>query len=317
MNAPVTSARRLLAAGVARVSRHWPFPLGRHHLAAWVECLLPMGDEVMSASLKGSRVRFEFRRSDKLGVQLYAFAEFEPHVYRALKLAVEHSCSATPCLVDLGANIGLMSLRLVAETGCRTIAVEPQPGVRMFLERNARANALLEKVRVVPEAVGERTGEMDFYINHRHPAGSSMRACEGSERVKVQVRPLGALVTEMEWRNAAVMKVDIEGYEPEAFRGAGDLFAIARPPVVFEVNALALHERGLSPRQVSEPLRQAGYSHFHVLDEVLYNPLNGATALVDILATTDEHESLRRAYGCMPEYRPQERRHFPLAPLVL
>lgn len=276
-----------------------------------------MSEEVMSASLKGSKVRFEFRRSDKLGVQLYAFAEFESHVFRALKLAVENAGGTTPCLVDLGANIGLMSLRLVAETGCRAIAVEPQPGVRTFLERNAQANGLLDKVRVVPEAVGEHAGEIDFYINHRHPAGSSMRACKGSERVTVQIRPLSTLVTEEEWKHTAVMKVDIEGYEPEAFRGALDLFSIARPPIVFEINAQALHERGLSPRDVSDPLRRAGYTHFHALDEVLYNPQNGATALVDILATTDEHESLRRAYGCMPEYRPPERRHFPLAPVIL
>jgi FkbM family methyltransferase len=317
MNALNTQTRKVLAAGVAGVSRNWPFLLGRHRLASWVEDLLPMSDDVMSATLKDSDVRFEFRRSDKLGILLYAFGEFESHVFRALKLAVEHSGISIPNVVDLGANIGLMSLRLAAETGCRTISVEPQPGVRTFLERNARANGLQEKIRIVAEAVGEQSGELDFYVNHRHPAGSSMRACEGCERVQVQVRTLGELVTEKEWRNTAVMKVDIEGFEPEAFRGALDLFAIARPPIVFEINSQALHERGILPGKVSEPLRQAGYTHFHALDEVLYNPQNGATSIVDILATTDEHEPLRSAYGCMPEYRPPERRHFPLAPVVL
>ena len=310
-------ARKFLAAGVAGVSRHWPFQRGRHRLASWVEDILPMSDEVMSATLKDSAVRFQFRRSDRLGVTLSSLADFEPHVFRVLRLAIRMSGMKAPNLVDLGANIGLVSLRLAAATSCRTISIEPQPGVRHLLESNAKINGLEKRVRIVPEAVGESSGEIDFFINPRHPAGSSVRECPGCEKLQIQVRPLGELVSQEEWRNTAAMKVDIEGYEPEAFRGALPLFKIARPPIVFEINSQALSERNLSPGDVSEPLRRAGYTQFHALEDVLYNPENGATPIVDILATTDEHEALRRAYGCYPTYHPRARRHFPIAPVLL
>lgn len=306
-----------MAAGVATFSRQWPFLEGRYRLVDMVEHLLPMSDEIMYARLKNSRVRLSFRRSDKLGVLLYALADAEPNVFRFLSLAMKSASQKAPLLVDLGANIGLVSLRLAAETGCKTISVEPQPGVKDFLEANAKLNGLESQVRLVPHAVGDSSGETFFYVNHRHPASSSMRETPDSQKVHVQIKRLDEMVSRDEWLQAAVMKVDIEGYEREAFLGATGLFETALPPVVFEVNFAALAERGQTPRDVSEPLRQAGYKHFHALGDVLYPPENGVSYLVDVVATTDAHESLRQAYGCDANFRPKPHRHFPLTPMEL
>jgi FkbM family methyltransferase len=56
-----------------------------------------------------------------------------------------------------------------------------------------------------------------------------------------------------------LIKIDVEGYELEVIRGARRLLETRKPPICLELHLGILETRGISPRQVVEPLQECGY----------------------------------------------------------
>jgi len=73
--------------------------------------------------------------------------------------------TASPLILDCGANIGMSVLyfkKLYPRS--RVIAFEPHPETFKLLERNVQQNNLRD-VQLVNAAIGDSTGEMEFYVN--------------------------------------------------------------------------------------------------------------------------------------------------------
>jgi FkbM family methyltransferase len=153
---------------------------------------------------------------------------------------------------DLGANVGfftLLAARLVGPSGA-VIAFEPDPRNADTLRANVAANGF-ENVTVVQEGVTERSGTVDFVLaastaSHFATAG---QPAAGSTPVRVTSLDdfLGGGAPP-----PTVVKLDIEGEEVRALRGAGAMLETHRPTIICEVHHT---EDG-----VRETLGAAGYS---------------------------------------------------------
>jgi FkbM family methyltransferase len=127
-------------------------------------------------------------------------------------------------VVDVGANIGIFSLRaarLVGRSG-RVVSVEPHPDTYARLVVNLEANGA-RNVRPIRAAVGSRDGVAQLIQG----AGSTTaRLSEGSEAtpgaLSVKVATLDRLVREMALPRLDLLKLDIEGGEVAALEGAQD-----------------------------------------------------------------------------------------------
>ena len=132
---------------------------------------------------------------------------------RFLELVVPGSIVA-----DIGANIGIWSVLLSRAVGSdgRVLAFEPSPGNTALLKSNLERNGC-SNVDIVPVAVGRATGRSSLDTTS---AGATHRlATDGSSGdTPVDVVSLDEYARENGLRIDAV-KIDIEGYEPEAFRG--------------------------------------------------------------------------------------------------
>jgi len=117
--------------------------------------------------------------------------------------------------VDIGANVGSYTVLASKVCGARTIAVEPDPDTARALRRNIEINGIGDKVRVVEAALGATVGTVPFTVG----LDTVNRVAEPSdENVReVAVRTLDDVLG---GEVPKIIKIDVEGYEFEVFKGA-------------------------------------------------------------------------------------------------
>jgi FkbM family methyltransferase len=120
-----------------------------------------------------------------------------------------------PAVLDLGANIGLFSLKAAAaHPRARVHAFEPGPPNYRLFEINRLANPLLaDRITLNREAVGGQDRMAEWRFDDRNPGGSSLYGREGSS-FSVRVRAFADVIRAFPSR-VALAKIDIEGGEYE------------------------------------------------------------------------------------------------------
>lgn len=117
--------------------------------------------------------------------------------------------------IDVGANIGSYTVLASAVCGARSIAIEPDPGTVQSLRRNIEANGIGERVTVVENAVGSIAGTLRFTVGQDT---TNRVAAEGKVHTRdVVVRTLDGVLAGEE---PVLIKMDVEGYEPQVVAGA-------------------------------------------------------------------------------------------------
>jgi FkbM family methyltransferase len=139
---------------------------------------------------------------------------------------------------DLGANAGfytLLASKLVGPTG-RVVAFEPVPRNLGYLRRHLALNQC-DNVTVVAAAVSDRSGRARFHDGPAHTVGTL--AEDGEYEVDV------VTLDDVSGVTPQVIKIDVEGAEAAALRGAGRLLREARPIVLVSTHSTALREECL------------------------------------------------------------------------
>jgi FkbM family methyltransferase len=149
-------------------------------------------------------------------------------------------------VLDIGANVGFYTVlagRWVGEVG-RVVAFEPDPVNLGLLRRNIVENGL-RNVELRAAAAGARTEHARFSLDRATGAtgrvgggltqGESTVGTGRVEIVPIECLAVDDVVAELGLR-PHVIKLDIEGYECEAIRGASRTLSAARPAVVSELN---------------------------------------------------------------------------------
>lgn len=174
-------------------------------------------------------------------------------------------------VLDLGAHIGGFSMAAAA-LGHRVLAVEASPRNVALLDASRRHNDFRD-LQVEHAAVGDREGEIRFQSNG--PWGQvASDAGDGSERVPMTT--VDAALERHGWSGANFVKIDVEGYEVQALRGASRLLGGAdAPPVFFESNSHTLAAFGETPESLRAEFLRHGYTVYHVRAGVLVPVLPG------------------------------------------
>jgi FkbM family methyltransferase len=140
---------------------------------------------------------------------------------------------------DLGAHIGFFSLlaaRLVGPTG-HVVAFEPSPLNAAQLERNIDLNGFTN-VTLVEAAVSSEAGFAQFDPAHDRVAARLAGHGESARGALVSVRTISidGWRTETGFPHPALMKIDVEGAEIAALRGAHGVIRASRPSLLVEVH---------------------------------------------------------------------------------
>ena len=162
-------------------------------------------------------------------------------------------------IVDVGANIGTITLP-VAMTGVECLAFEPAPANAARLAENAELNRL-GNVTVIEAAMWSERGTVALRVEGLEGAGTSKVVKAGGDGT---VEVPAATLDQFAGGGAAapdLLKIDVEGGELEALRGAEATLRAGRVREVFvETHPLALEERGASEADVAALLGELGYA---------------------------------------------------------
>lgn len=162
--------------------------------------------------------------------------------------------------VDVGANIGLYSLRIaLAGLAPRILAFEPDERNRLQLGANLLLNRLAGRVTVLPQAVSDITGSARFAPAGGGSTGKSRLAQDGG--IEVGCVTLDEAVPDSGRR--IFVKMDIEGHELAACRGMAG--CVARNRVFLQVECFAANLpalRDLLAEQGMRPVRTIRDDHY-------------------------------------------------------
>lgn len=143
-------------------------------------------------------------------------------------------------VIDVGANVGNWSA-LCVEHGSpelQVLAFEPSSSALTHLHLRFRDSTHVE---VIPKAVGDHVGTSKFF--EEPEAGEMSSLVSGFSRAGAAPRDVAVTTVDAElasrhWDSADFLKVDTEGYDYYALKGARDAIAAQRLGVVqFEYNA--------------------------------------------------------------------------------
>jgi len=139
---------------------------------------------------------------------------------------------------DLGANVGFYSLLASVLTGEKghVYCFEPLARNIAYLKRHIEMNGI-QNCTIVEAAVANENGQAGFDPS---PERSTAHLSEHGEKTVRTVR-IDTLVQSGEIRPPNVMKIDIEGAEAEAFKGAAQTIESHRPTIFLATHGPAVH----------------------------------------------------------------------------
>jgi FkbM family methyltransferase len=154
---------------------------------------------------------------------------------------------------DGGAHIGTWS-KILAQRFGRVIAIEPSPDTFTCLDYNMTA-AGCTNVERLPVAIGAAPGVVAMALD----APNQARANTGARFAK----PGGTIpvitIDSLDLPDLGFLKLDVEGSEPMALRGAKATLTRCRPIVLFENKWLWTRHFGLPKHAVRDFLIAVGY----------------------------------------------------------
>jgi FkbM family methyltransferase len=227
-------------------------------LASWrIRCALRRAETI---ELKRWRVRMllppEWRGVAKL---IYALRDY----YEPELAYLERLLSPGKVFVDAGANFGIytaMASKTVGERG-RVISFEPSARAFPVLQHNIALNGF-RNVLVFPAALTNKTGRAWLY---HHPAVGSDALAKDSTfdsnayAQRIATARLDNVLRQTSIERVDVIKMDVQGAEELALRGAAETITSMRPAIMFEFHPAGAVSLGLEPCGAWNLLKSLGY----------------------------------------------------------
>lgn len=140
-------------------------------------------------------------------------------------------------VLDCGANIGAFA-RFALDAGAKlVVAIEPAPDNIECLRRNFPGEIKDGRFVIVPKGVWDREDFMELMVDELNQAADSfVIKREGAKPIaRVPLTKIDTLVEELKLDRVDFIKMDIEGAEPKAVRGARETIRRFRPRLALSV----------------------------------------------------------------------------------
>lgn len=165
--------------------------------------------------------------------KLYYYGSYEEGTLGIIDQVLEQG----DYFIDVGANIGLMSLvasKKIESTG-RVIAFEPHPHTFNILKKNIWINHI-HNIIPVNYGVGASVQEQDLYSNLQHNRGSAsiVNKNKNETPLKIRIVRLDKYLKEenIPSKNIKMIKIDVEGFELEVIKGASSILQKKEAPIL-------------------------------------------------------------------------------------
>ena len=201
--------------------------------------------------------RFWFNTSDREMGVVMALDRYEPESVQFIRQILRPGMKC----IDAGAQTGFFTCLMasvVGETGA-VYAFEPMPGSYEVLLKNIKENGFSPRVRPYQFACSNAASEIEAsQVGRMYVAGK----VPGCPQVSMTAVRVDAIISE----SVDLIKLDVEGHEPEALEGMRGLIARSHPVIISECNEYWLQSANTSSRAYIELLNSYGYEVFDLKD---------------------------------------------------
>ena len=194
---------------------------------------------------------------------------YEPELSR--RIVEELKRTQSEYFLDVGANIGLVSLNVLSELpDLRIFCIEPGPEQAKQLKMTIGLNNLSGKIRLFQCALGERSGESQF-VTHSSAHNSGDGFFDTKRAGKGRFITVSVDKLDNWWRSAGsclikVVKIDAEGAELWILRNGEEFFRQCRPTIFMEINKRNIEPYPFQEADLLKWLNKMQYS-LKTLDE--------------------------------------------------
>jgi FkbM family methyltransferase len=232
-------------------------------------------------------LKLKVKTEDVVGRHLYKYQIHEPEL--SAFLAEELTFEPGDIIIDIGANIGWYSLifERLAPEGVNIFSFEPDPLNFQLLKHNLQLNTAT-KVTAIQKALSDKDGEQTLYQHDNKNLGRhSLLPLQEGRSVTVSTTSLDHFWDEngLGSRTPKFIKIDIEGYELLALRGADSVLERC-PAILCEYSPAYMRQGGINPGDLIDLLTGYGYEphemHATGMQSVDANSLRDLDRMTDL-----------------------------------
>jgi len=214
------------------------------------------GFDLYYARGEGLVNRIRFGNPDRL---------YERNVVLELKKML--SKSGQPVLLDVGANIGLISLAVLRRVpNVKIHAFEPGPHQQRLFATTIFANRLEDSIVLNGVAISDRNGVINFQVHdYKSSSGDGIldtQRAGNTKAVSVETITLDSWWIKNNQPRVDVVKIDVEGGELLVLRGMQDLINKCRPDIVLEISLLNIAVYPYQPQEYLSYFQLISYGLF-------------------------------------------------------
>lgn len=201
-----------------------------------------------------------------------AFWPFKNHIVEAEECkAIKKYGKRGGVFVDIGANVGLLTLDMMMQAGSKgkVIAFEPNPATYCMLNEVVKINNKYSTpITCIQSVLGEATGTTEFYISNKDYLGvmSAMHSNDpDAYPIRLPVITLDQYFLEED--HLDFLKIDAEGAELMILKGAGSTLSRFKPVVQVEVHGEFMKNMGSDVSTLFDFMIHKGYKIINLVTE--------------------------------------------------
>lgn len=146
-----------------------------------------------------------------------------------------HEVRSGDVVVDVGAHIGTFGDDALRRGASKVVMVEPDPVNVECIRRNFKEEIASGRVVLIPEGAWSKLDTLDFGVGVGNSGTGSLVVNEpGMKKIKVPVRPLDEMLQLASISKVDFIKMDIEGAEREALKGAAATIKKNKPRLMLD-----------------------------------------------------------------------------------
>lgn len=196
-------------------------------------------------------------------LEIMNFGSYEPEETHIINILSEN----TKSILDIGANIGLYSVRLASNNpNARVYAFEPIPEFYSYLQKNISLNDIGNQVLCYNYGLSDSCGSVEFFIAPNNGTNASLTNVADAKDIR---KVVGLTTTLDQWcdNNRVIpdlIKCDVEGAELLVFRGGYKTLKEYQPIIFTELLRKWAKPFGYHPNDVLTFFKELGYIPFSI-----------------------------------------------------
>ncbi len=188
--------------------------------------------------------------------------------------AIESILRQGGTFLDVGSNHGIYAARaarIVGNTGL-VIAFEPQPNLASLIAKTLKASNQRSPSYIYRVACGSDSETKTIYSPKRNSGEASLykNVADDDNAISdsVQAIRIDDLIDPTVVSQPVLVKIDVEGFEPEVLGGARTFLRVAKADLLLEINPRVLAKAETTVGHLITSLNEAGYEDFSTLDNL-------------------------------------------------